>query len=257
MSATATTPTTTTEVTSKAAASTDPGLFAAPLRKAVSYVGGAAMLATPLLIISGLLTSPPQASRATADYIESLSRDPFLTSLSASLLHYGWVAMALGLVVAMTLVRTRKGRVLTLIGGLGGGFTVVQMSALMYNDWVLSALGRELDLPTAARVADAFMLHGDLSQQFAWKCATLALIFPVFLYAGLARAGVISWWLVPLSLFPMVAPFMAMSLVTDGSDLISINPLSLVVGGVVGLICYLPTFLVGIRLINRGRLATA
>ena len=36
------------------------------------------------------------------------------------LLHYGWVTMALGLVIAMTLVRGRQGRILTLAGGLVG-----------------------------------------------------------------------------------------------------------------------------------------
>ena len=153
-----TTTTTTPTGTTATAASVEPddrGLYGSALRRPLSLVGGAAMLVAPLLLVGGMLTSPPQASRATSDYIESLARDPFLTSLSANLFHYGWVAMALGLVVAMTLVRGRRGRVLTLLGGVLGGFTVVQMSALLYNDWVLSALGRTLDLPTATRASPA------------------------------------------------------------------------------------------------------
>lgn len=236
----------------------DGGLFSAPLRRPISLVGGAAMLVAPLLVVGGIVTSPPQESRAIGDYITSLARDPFLTSLSANLFHFGWVALALGLVVAMTLVRGRRGRVLTLVGGLGGGFAAVQMSALLYNDWVLSALGRELDLASATRAAEAYMVHGDLSQQFAWKCATAALVLPVLLYAGLARAGVISWLLVPLSLFPMVLPFMAMGLVGgDSGATVVVNPLSVAVGVVVGLVCYLPTFVVGLRLVGRGRLTRA
>jgi hypothetical protein len=228
------------------------------LRRPVSLIGGIAMLAAPLLIVGGIVTSPPQESRAMGDYITSLARDPFLSSLSLNLLHYGWVAMALGFVVAMSLVRGRKGRVLTLLGGVVGGFSIVQMSALMYNDWVLSALGNNVDLASAVRVAEAYMTNGDLSAQFAWKCATAALVLPVLLYAGLARAGVISWFLVPLSLFPMVLPYVAMGLVGgDAGATVVINPLAVTVGALVGLACYAPTFLVGLRLIARGRLAKA
>lgn len=225
------------------------------LRRPLSLIGGAAMLVTPLLIVGGILTSPPQETRAMGDYIESLTRDPFLSSVSATLLHYGWVTMALGLVVAMTLVRGRKGRVLALLGGVLGGFSAVQMSALLLNDWFLMALGGGLPLADAVRVADALMVDGDLASQLWRQSAKLAILLPVLLYAGLARAGVISWWLVPLSLFPMVAPYLAMGLVGGASDqVVGGNVLGLVAAAVTGLVCYAPTFLVGIRLVNRARL---
>ena len=236
----------------------DAGIVGAPLRKPLSIIGGAAMLVTPLLIIGGELSSPPQASRAMGDYIESLARDPGLTSISATLLHYGWVTMALGLLVAMTLVRGRKGRILTLIGGLAGGFVSVQMSALMLNDYFLDALGNNLAMGDAVKVANAMMVEGDLWSHVWWQSGKLVILLPVLLYAGLARAGVISWWLVPLSLFPMVAPYLVMGMVGGASSqLIGGNALGVVAGALVGLICYAPTFLVGLRLINRGRLTTA
>lgn len=235
---------------------TDAGLHAAPLRRPISLVGGAAMLAAPLLVVGGIVTSPPQATRGTGDYVESLARDPFLTSLSASLLHYGWVTTALGLVVAMTLVRGRRGRVLTLLGGLVGGLAAVQMSALMLNDYFLAALGTQLALPDAVRVAESMMLHGDVASVLWWQSGKLVILLPVPLYAGLARAGVISWWLVPLSALPMVAPYLVMGWVGGASDqLVGGNVLGLVAGALAGLVCYLPTFLVGLRLVSRGRLA--
>ncbi|WP_375425854.1 hypothetical protein [uncultured Friedmanniella sp.] len=231
------------------------GLFSPPLRTVVSYAGGAAMLATPLLIVGGILTSPPQASRAMDDYVESLARDPFLSSLSASLLHYGWVTLALGLLVAMTLVRGSKGRVLTLVGGLVGGFAAVQMSALMLNDYFLTALGNNLALGDAVKVANAMMVDGDVASQLWWQSGKLVILLPVLLYAGLARAGVISWWLVPLSALPMVLPYLVMGWVGGASDqLIGGNALGLIAGGLTGLVCYAPTFLVGLRLLGRGRL---
>lgn len=232
--------------------------FFGSLRRPVSLVGGLAMLAAPLLVVGGIVTSPPQATRGQADYITSLARDPFQSALSASLLHYGWVAMALGLVVAMSLVRGRRGRVLTLLGGLAGGFSVVQMSGLLLNDWFLVALGTTLPLPQAVTTADAMMVHGGLASQVWMQSAQLAIALPVLLYAGLARAGVISWWLVPLSLFPMVAPYLVMGLVGGAADqVVGGDALGLVAGALTGLVCYAPTLLVGLRLIARGRLVRA
>ena len=259
---TTTTPVTTTTATEDRpgdeVAGADSGSLFGSLRRPVSLVGGLAMLAAPLLVVAGVLTSPPQATRSQADYVESLARDPFQSALSASLLHYGWVAMALGLVVAMSLVRGRRGRVLTLLGGLGGGFTVVQMSGMLLNDWFLIALGTRLPMPQAVTVADAMMVDGDVFSRVWMQSAQLAIALPVLLYAGLARAGVISWWLVPLAALPMVAPYVVMGLVGGAAgQVVGGNALGLVAGGLVGLGCYAPTFLVGLRLVARGRLAKA
>jgi hypothetical protein len=51
--------------------------------------------------------------------------------------------------------------------------------------------------------------------------------------------GVIAWWLVPLSLLPMVA----------------FGVLRGVVGSILAVACYAPNFLVGARLVQRARLA--
>lgn len=258
MTTTVPSPATTPATDAGTGAASDASISGPSLRRPVSLVGGAAMLAAPLLVVAGVLTSPPQASRATSDYIESLARDPGLSSVSASLLHYGWVTTALGLLVAMTLVRGRKGRVLTLLGGLVGGFAAVQMSALMLNDYFLVALGTTLAMPDAVRAAEAVMLHGDALSVLWWQSGKLVILLPVLLYAGLARAGVISWWLVPLSALPMVVPYLVMGWVGGASNqVVGGNALGLVAGGLAGLVCYLPTFLVGLRLVGRARLANA
>lgn len=244
-------PSTTTHGTAAAAA-------AASLRRPVQLVAGLALLATPVLIIGGILTSPPQESRSTADYIESLARDPWLSSVSATLLHYGWIALAFGLVVATGLVRGRRGRLLTLLGGVLGGFSAVQMSGLMLNDYFLVALGNHLSSAEAVGVADAMMVQGDVLSTLWWQSAKVAILLPVLLYAGLARAGVIPWWSVPLSLFPMVAPYVVMGLVSGADDqVVGVSTLGLVAGAIVGLLCYLPTVVVGLRLISRARLVDA
>lgn len=218
---------------------TDPQAMSRPLH----LLGGLALLLAPPLLVAGILTSPPQDSGAPADYIASLARDPFLTSASATLLHYGWIAMAFGMLAAMGLVRGRRGRALTLLGGITGAFGAVQISGLVLNDWFLSALGRTVDPGTAVTV---FTSMGDLSVDVWLACSKVAPFLSVLLWAGLARAGVISWWLVALGLFPMIAPFVLLGLV-DGV-------LGLVVAGLAGLVLYAPAFVTGARLVGRGRI---
>ncbi len=207
-------------------------------RTASAILGGACLLVAPLLILGGALTSPPQASPAPADYIESLAKDPVISSVSATLFHYGWVAIALGSLAALGLVRGSKGRVLALIGGLGTAFGAIQMSGMLLSDWYLSSLGRHLPLDQAATV---FTDMGDLSVDIWLNSAKVgALLFPVVLYLGLARAGVMPYWLAPLALGPMiVTPMLPTYLAVPAA-----------------LILWAPTFFTGYRLIARGRART-
>lgn len=204
--------------------------------RVLPLVGAASLALGPVLLAGGSITSPPQESDSSADYITSLAADPFMTSLSANLYHYAWIATAVGLVAAVLLVRGRRGRALTTAGGILGIFGSIQMSGLLFNDWFLSALGRELSIDKAVEVWDTM---GDPSITF-WLLSSQvgALLGPVIVYAGLARAGVLSWWLVPLALLPMVA-FAAV----PG-----------VVGIVLGLACGAPSYVVAWRILQRSRL---
>ncbi len=206
--------------------------------RTLTVLGGLSMIAAPLLFVAGAATSPPQEDGSASAYIDSLGNNPFLTAVSANLFHYSWVLFAFGALAAIGLVRGRRGRVLTLVGGLAAAFGSIQFTGLLYSDWVLEALDNQLSMSQAVGIFEH--VNGTASITVWMLTAKLfgLLGFPL-LFAGLARAGVISWWLVPLSLLPMIA---------FG-----------VVGGVVGLVlataCYAPNFLVGARLVQRGRLA--
>ena len=227
-----------------ATAAAQPGA-AAPQRP-LALLGGVALLLAAPLLTAGAVTSPPQDSAAPADYIASLARDPFLSSASATLLHYGWVALAFGLLAAIGLVRGRRGRGLALVGGITGAFGAMQVSGLVLNDWFLISLGRNVDPATAVTV---FTSMGDASVSFWLACSKVAPFLPVLLWAGLARAGVISWWLVPLGLFWMIAPFVLAAALP--------GTLGLVLAAVSGLVCSAPALVTGARLLGRGRLARA
>jgi len=207
--------------------------------RTLTVLGGLAMIAAPLLFVAGAATSPPQEDGSAASYIDSLGDDPFLTALSANLFHYSWVLFAFAALAAVGLVRGRRGRTLTLVGGLAAAFGSMQFTGLLYSDWVLEALDNQLSMSQAVDIFEHVNGTASISIWLLSAKVFGLLGFPL-LFAGLARAGVISWWLVPLSLLPMV---------TFG-----------VLGGVAGIVlavaCYAPNFLVGTRLIQRGRLTT-
>lgn len=209
---------------------TSPGVLGA--------LGGVALALSSILFVAGAATSPPQEDGSAGAYIESLGADPFLTGLSANLFHYSWVLAAFGAIAAIGLVRGRRGRALTVVGGLAAAFGSIQFTGLLYSDWVLPALDHQLSAETAVSV---FEQVTGAPSVVLWllSAKVFGLLGFSLLYAGLARAGVISWWLVPLSLLPMIAFGM--------------------IGGPVGIAlavaCYAPSYVVGWRLVRRSRIA--
>lgn len=198
-------------------------------------LGGVALVAAPLLITAGAATSPPQKSGADADYIASLAADPALTSLSATLFHYGWVLFAFGALAALGLVRGRRGRGLTTVGALLGAFGSIQMSGLLLSDWFLGSLGNTVSMDDAVAVFTG--VQDPAFSMWMLSAKVGAVLFLPVAFMGLARAGVLSWWIAPLPLFSMVA---------FG-----------VVGGPVGIglaaVLYAPSYVAGARLLVRSR----
>lgn len=205
-----------------------------PGSSALGPLGGVALALSSLLFVGGAATSPPQADGSAGAYIESLGADPFLTGLSANLFHYSWVLAAFGALAAIGLVRGRRGRRMTVVGGLAAAFGSIQFTGLLYSDWVLAALDQQVSPGTAVSVFE--QVTGAPSVAIWLMSAKLfgLLGFPL-LYAGLARAGVISWWLVPLSLLPMVA----------------FGVLGGPLGIALAVLCYAPSYVVGWRLVRR------
>lgn len=203
----------------------------------LQLLGGASFIAAPLLFAAGAWTSPPQDGEGDAGYIASLADDPTLSSISATFFHYSWVLYAFAALAAIGLVRGPRGRRLTMVGGLAAAFGAIQFTGLLLSDWFLASLGNEVSSEQAVAVFHGIGDAGFASWMLSAKLFGL-LGFPV-LYAGLARAGVISWWLVAPSVLTIVA--------------------FAVVPGILGIAlataCTSAAFVTGWRLIQRGRLA--
>ncbi|GAB2627472.1 hypothetical protein Aab01nite_80900 [Paractinoplanes abujensis] len=201
---------------------------------------GGAFIAAPLLLAGGMLTSPPQAGDAPADYVKSLGDDFGLTVLSANLFHYGWVLLALALPAVLTLPRGRQGRRFTAVAVVLAMFGTIQMSGMLLSDWFNGAAATTVPLPQASRIFE--IVSGEPSMAI-WRLTAIGLSLAglPLVMAGLARAGVLGWWAAPVVALPVVA-----APIVGGA-----------LGSLVGLVCFAPLILVGLRLIQRSTPAVA
>jgi hypothetical protein len=235
---------TTTSTTTSSSRSSIPSNREAPARSAGSLLvplAGGALIAGSLLYVAGMATSPPAASIEPADYIASLARDPGQTALSAMLLHYGNMALAMAWLAAPALVRGRKGRIGTIAGALISAIGLITVTGFVLYDYWTGAIGRQLDADAAVELfttvsADPGLISVGILTLFG-------LLGPLVAYVGLARAGVTGWWL----LVPAVASLM-------GSALVPFSPLTHAGFALVGAI---PVVVVGLRMIGRRRAEAA
>ncbi|WP_040337515.1 hypothetical protein [Candidatus Blastococcus massiliensis] len=204
-------------------------------------LAGGALIAGSLLYVAGMAVSPPADSMSDADYITSLARDEGRTTLSAMLLHYGNLALALAWLAAPALVRGRRGSTTTIVGALLSAIGLVTVTGMVQFDYWTGAIGSELDQATAVALFET--VNGSVGVAVAGTLTLFGLLGPVIGYSGLARAGVISWWL--------VAPCVASLVVSMAT------PFSPVLFGAYALVGAVPAFAVGLRMIQRSRIESA
>ncbi|WP_431797634.1 hypothetical protein [Microbacterium kunmingense] len=204
----------------------------APVRpNRLQRIGGAGLIAAPLLFTVGFLTSPQQTSPGTAGYIESLAADPALSLVSANALHYGWVALVFGALATLGLLRGRRGRVFLPIAAVMTAFGAVQMSGLLLSDWFLVSAGNVLSIDDAVLMDTVAKEWSVAIWQFSGMIGGLVGI--ALLSLALARAKAVSWWIAPLGFLPWILPAFGL------------GP----IGVILALVCYAPLMIAGARLI--------
>jgi hypothetical protein len=111
---------------------------------------------------------------------------------------------------------------------------------VMYDYWT-GAIGRELDPATALSLFEN--VSGSAAVGVAGTLTLFGLLGPLVVYAGLARAGVVSWWL----FVPAVAALVA-------SMSMPFTPLPFAAFALVGAV---PAVVIGVRMIQRHHAARA
>ncbi len=170
-------------------------------------IGGLAFIVAPLLHVAGMATSPVQTEPGEAGYIASLAADPALSIASATLLHYGWVAFAIAAVAGRGLLRGTRGSVWLPIAAVVLLIGSIQMSGLLLSDWFLISAGNVLPMDQAVLMDET--AKNDLMVGIWQITGLVGGLAGLMAYSlGLARAGVVPWWIAPFGglawLVPMV-----------------------------------------------------
>ncbi|MEU4422697.1 hypothetical protein AB0F81_18880 [Actinoplanes sp. NPDC024001] len=205
-----------------------------PAARVLWRTGAASLIAGPLLFFAGNVTAPVQDSETQAGYVESLARDPMLTQVSALLLHYGNIFIGVGALLLPLLVRGRKGAIVTIVGSLMMALGFLNISGNLLSDWWIMELGRNLPVEQAVALAEGALGHGLLQ---VWNFTEmLSLLGVVVAQVGLARAGVIGWWAVPVPAICLLGAFaLPLSMPVLISAVVGAAFAPLVVAGVRGL----------------------
>lgn len=180
--------------------------------RALFRFAGVALILFPVLFTLGMIFSPQQSVEGDAGYILSLAADPDVSILSATFLHYAWVALALGVMGVVGLVATRRGRAWVAVAAVVVAFGAVQMSGLLLSDWFLIGMGTTLDIEDAVVVNDAAK-QGILLTVWLLSAQVGSMLGLLALSLGLARARVVSWWIAPLPLLAFVVPMFNLGIV--------------------------------------------
>jgi hypothetical protein len=204
----------------------------------MQYAAAAALVAGPVLFALGMATSPQADSTAKADYIASLSRDLTLTQVSALFLHYGNLLMGLGILAAPALVRGRRGAALTALGALAAAIGFTNLSGSLLSDWWNAAAGT---VAPESAVAIFEHVQGASLIGFWFGTEPLSLLGPLVVLVGLARAGVLGWWTVPV----LVGGIVGFIVLSNGTPVVAAAAI------LVGLS---PVAVIGTRVLQRARL---
>ena len=209
-----------------------------PARRVMPLAAAAALVAGPLLWSAGMFTSPPSDSMADADYISSLARDTTMTQISALFLHYGNLAIGAGVLAAPSLVRGTRGAWAVAVGALLTAIGFLNVAGMILSDWWNAATG---SLLTSEQAVAVFQHVKGASLLPLWNGTELfSMLGTLVLLSGLARAGVLGWWQIPL-------------FVGGVAGLFAFGAGAPVVVAVMVLIGFSPFALIGRRLVQRVR----
>jgi hypothetical protein len=138
--------------------------------------------------------------------------DPAGADVAATVLHYGFLSLAVGLLLAGLALASRRGRVLTIVGGALGFLGFANLSGAVLDDWYTAQMSAVLGPDAAMAIGEKAEAMPALAAGWMIPMMIGFSVGPVLLAAGLARGRVLSWWTV-------VLPVVGAAMITAGHGL--------------------------------------
>ncbi|MCD2195442.1 hypothetical protein LQ327_18895 [Actinomycetospora endophytica] len=124
--------------------------------------------------------------------------DPAGADVAATVLHYGFLSLAVGLLLAGLALTSRRGRALAVVGGFLGFLGFANLSGAVTEDWFDAQMAAALGPDTAMALSQKALAMPALTAGWMVPMMLGFSLGPVLLVAGLARARVVRWWVLVL-----------------------------------------------------------
>jgi hypothetical protein len=186
----------TTSISAPAPTPTATAYSPAPATRLRRRAAGVAAVAGGVLTFAGFAATPWEGSNDTALYLQALADHPVQAQVAATLLHFGFMLMVPAVLALGQLVR-RRAVVLGHIGLFLGLLGTIGLPGLLVVDWYGLELAQSLPIDQAVAIEEATQEH-PLAALLAAPSALGMVAGFVLLLVAAARAGKLTWWLVPV-----------------------------------------------------------
>ncbi len=187
----------------------------APPGRVYALAGGGAAIMLPLgAVLAGVSTivDPPSREPEPRGMYVAYGADPAGADVAATVLHYGFLGLAVGLLLAGVALASRRGRVLAIVGGVLGFLGFANLSGAVVSDWYVAQMSAVLGPDAAMAIGNRADAMPALTAGWMVPMMIGFVVGPVLLAAGLARGRVLSWWV-------LVLPVAGAVMITAGKGL--------------------------------------
>ncbi len=163
--------------------------------------GRAAAVVLPLgaaLAALSTIFDPPSTEPEPRGMYVAYGADPAGADLAATILHYGFAALGIGMLLAGLAVAAGRGRVWAWVGGALGALGFVNLSGSVVVDWFAAQEAAMFGPDTAMQIGARVEAMPALTAGWMLPMVVGFTLGPVVLAIGLARAGVVRWWAVAI-----------------------------------------------------------
>lgn len=163
--------------------------------------GRAAAVVLPLGAVLAAVSTvfdPPSTEPEPRGMYVAYGADPAGADVAATILHYGFAALGIGMLLAGLAVATGRGRVLAWVGGALGALGFVNLSGSVVVDWFAAQESAMFGPDVAMQIGARVEAMPALTAGWMLPMVVGFTLGPVLLAVGLARAGVVRWWTVAL-----------------------------------------------------------